>query len=282
MAAAPLGSLLSDTYTFCQKNWKPLVLGAVVFGTIMGVLQINMRRTMMERAGVMMQGVGLSAQDMQDLADRASQGDAVAAQKLAELGTANVGNMMTNQIGGMWNTLLPAFGISFIVSLLVGILSATYFILLALRGTQGTDAVIAGVPTYILPMVGLWIWSFLRSFAWLPFIGILFAIYYAPRFVAAPVYLIDQKKGITESVRLSIAATEYYWGKIAGNMIVFGLIWVVISLICGLVLSAIFGGSFFTPWFMAMINQIFAGSGAVFAMGIAKTVIHNPLRPAKA
>ncbi len=263
-----------------------MVAGALVFGTVMAVLQVNLRKTVMERGSVMMENLGANADQFKQLMDKANGGDSDAAQELAkqmaDLGSKNAADMVGAQMAGVAKGMFPSLGMAAVLSALVGVLSATYFILLALR-QQSADVVASSIPSLALPMIGLWIWTFIRSFAWIPLIGVVFALYYYPRFLAAPIFLVEQDKGVFDSVKMSLQSTEYYWGKIMGNVLTLGLLFVIASIICGLVIGAIFGpASYVTIWATSVISQIFAGIGSVFAMKLAKTVMANPLRPARA
>jgi len=90
----------------------------------------------------------------------------------------------------------------------------------------------------ILPLFGMFLWVIVRSFIWIPFIGILIAIILGPRFILSPLYLLQQKKGVIESVSQSYKATPRILGKIMGNLLVAGLLSGIVSGI----LSWIIGG----------------------------------------
>lgn len=280
MAATPLGSLLSDTWSFTQKHWMPLAVGAVVFGLVMGVFQVNLRNSVSSRVGMMMEDVGMNADKMQDALRNMQAGDEEAMEEfgkqVAGMEGADVEAMMRKQAKGAFSAILPAVGLSALVSFLVSIAGMAYFLGVALKPEMKTaDAAKQAVAT-TLPLLGLWVWAFLRSFAWIPFIGVIFAIYYMPRFIAAPLYLVEQKKGVLESVTMSIAATKFYWGKIIGNAIVLGVIFAVISIVVGAVIGMVVGGSA-AALVMAVVSQFLAGVGTVFGVQLAKTVMHNPI-----
>ena len=72
----------------------------------------------------------------------------------------------------------------------------------------------------LLPLMGVNIWSVLRSFAWIPLLGLIPAIILGPRFFLSSLILIQEHKGIRESVRESYRRTKGYWWKIFGNTLI--------------------------------------------------------------
>jgi hypothetical protein len=73
-------------------------------------------------------------------------------------------------------------------------------------------------------MLGLNLWLFVRSFVWIPILGIIVAIIIGPRLSLAPVILVTEKKGVFESASLSYQRTRGWWDKIVGNTIVVCLV----------------------------------------------------------
>lgn len=102
----------------------------------------------------------------------------------------------------------------------------------------------------LLPLFGVHLWAHFRSFGWLLILSYMFAklglrfkdmnnellsgalaimtigcalagiicsIVFSPRFIAAPLLYLREKKGIRESVESSLRRTKGYWGKIVGN-----------------------------------------------------------------
>lgn len=282
MSATPLGTLLSDTIGFASKNWKPVVIGALVFGSLMTGIQVNLRHSVVNSVGTAMEGLGTNAGRLKEIMDKAGQGDQEAAAEMArqmqELG-GEADDLLQQQALGAMMGMFPSLGKSMVLSIIITLLSVTYFFIVALRPSQSLSSTIGVIPGLLLPMLGLWLWTFIRSFVWVPIIGIIPAIIYYPRFIAAPIYLIEQKKSVFDSVTMSMAATRFYWGKIVGNMIVFGICCFVITLVVGMVLSMAFGSmSLLATWGSAVVGQVLAGVGTAFAVMLAQSLIKNPVR----
>lgn len=282
MAAAPLGTLLSQTSSFTQKHLQTLLIGSVVFGLVTGALHMNLQKTAMNGMNTMMQGMETGAGSMQDVMERMQAGDEQAAEEFARQMEAmgeDGQEMMKRQAMGMMGAMLPAVGMSVLVTMLVSLLAMTYFTLVALSPEKSLGDIVSSMPAVLVPMVGLWVWTFMRSFAWIPFIGIIFALVFMPRFIAAPIYLIEQKKGVLESARLSMQATRFYWGKIMGNIIALGLLVIVASVVLGIV-TAMIPGTMVGGLAMSVAQQFFVAVFTVFSVQLARTIMQNPVQVA--
>ena len=282
MAATPLGTLLSQTSSFTQKHLQTLLIGAVVFGLVTGALHMNLQQTAMNRMNIAMEGMETGAGSMQDIWEKMHAGDEQAAEEFEKrmLATGEGGEeMMKRQAMGLMGAVLPAVGMSMLVTLIVSFLAMTYFSLVALYPERSLADIVSSMPAVLLPMIGLWFWTLIRSFAWVPFIGIIFALVFMPRFIAAPLYLIEQKKGVLESVRLSMQTTRFYWGKIMGNIIALGLLVVVASVVLGIV-TAMIPGTMVGGLVMSVAQQFFVAVFTVFSMQLARTLMLNPVQVA--
>ena len=120
-------------------------------------------------------------------------------------------------------------------------------------------------------MIGLQIWIFLRSFAWIPILGVLLAIVLGPRFILAPVILIKEKKGVFASASASFERTKGYWGKIFGNMFVVA----IVGVISVAILSRIAGvlGMEVAVVVTALLSQVFIAYLITFATKLAVSIM---------
>jgi hypothetical protein len=185
---------------------------------------------------------------------------------------------MGQQLFGAFGRMLPALGIAFLLSILVGIIAWTYFAILALRGTLDPMMIARQTPGLILPMIGLAMWVMLRSFLWIPIIGIIPAIFLLPRFVASIVYLVRDSKGVLESARLSYGATAGYWGKIWGNWIAAGLLMLFTAIVANIVIAivAVMSHSLVGIWGLNVVQQLLSAFSVVFSIKLALTIMENP------
>ncbi len=109
--------------------------------------------------------------------------------------------------------LLPRILFTYVAMAILSFLAMIYFFILALQSDMKPDwgQVFDRLPPLLFPMMGLYIWIFIRSFTWIPILGIFTSIYYFPRFALSNVLLAEQRKGIRESARQSMRLSRGYW-----------------------------------------------------------------------
>ena len=163
-----------------------------------------------------------------------------------------------------------------LVSWLVSLLAYAYYALVAVEGkdVQGT---FARAKSSMLPLFCVNFWAMLRSFVWIPILGLIPAIILGPRFVAAPLVHLTEGKGVTASVSESYSRTRGYWPKIVGNMLVAILVALVASIVVDMVLALLF--SSLLP-VMAVAKQLVMQASTafltVFSVRLSHTILRNP------
>jgi hypothetical protein len=289
MAAVPLGSLLSQSWSQFRASLTPILIGAVVFGTVMAVMQMYVQQDVQRSAGTLMEGMGIDPVRMEELGRLAEAGDEAALQEMmAGLDTVTQqlegmteeeqAAFMGRQLFGAFSDMLPALSVVVLLSMLVGIIAWTYFAVLALKGTLDPMMIARQTPGLIFPMIGLSIWVILRSFIWIPIIGIIPAVILLPRFVAAIVYLVRDGKGVLESARLSYGATAGYWGKIWSDWIVLGILLLVVAMVVNIVIGivAALSHSLVGIWGTSVVQQLLSAFAILFSVKLALTIMENP------
>lgn len=302
-----LGQLLSSSLAFVRSCWKPILIGAVIFGTAGGVVA----GTVAGGAAFGMKGVvndmGIDVEKMEELSMRLKNGDDTAMAEMEALLDENVGAMgdeaQAMMAGKMLAVFAPFIGVAAVLGILIAVLSHAYFLLLALSPKADAMTILKKTPALFFPLLGLWIWMFLRSFTWIPIpillipvIGLplssistipafIIGIILAPRFALSPVIMLKQKKGIMESVRLSYDGTKGYWGKIVGNMIVAALCVMLAGIVAGIIVGILgFMAPMLGVWLNAIVKEVLSAFTVVFAVQLATTLLSNPMTavPAKA
>ncbi len=271
-----LGNLLTQSYQYSVAHWQTILIGAAVFGVVIGVSQVMFGI----QAMTAVDQLGMRAQEMQELSMRVQQGDETALVELEALMNSmddeGTQEEMRGQVMMAVKKMLPALGVSLLVSILVFILSQAYFILLAVEG-KDAQAIVSRLPQVVLPLLGVSVWAFLRSFIWIPFIGIIPAIILGPRFIASSYILLTEKKGVMESVSASYSRTTGYWAKIVGNCLVVMIIGWAVMLVSAMVLGMLF---FALPLVAAVGNQVvahvFMAFAFVFGVNLSRTVLAHP------
>jgi len=270
--AASLGTLFSDTFAHLQKNLITIAVGVVVFGVIMAGMNWYMAGQVKGTFGMM----GIDTNRMEELAKQAESGDQAALQEMMGEVQKNFGNLeesdMENLATSMYSKMGPVALFFGLISALVFMVAMTYYTVVALKSSdvQGT---VSDVLKLLLPMIGLQIWMFLRSFAWIPIAGPILAIVLGPRFILAPVILIREKKSVFESASLSYARTKGYWGKIFGNMFVVAIVGVISVAILSRIASVL--GTEVAIVVTALLGQVFVVTVITFATKLAVSILNG-------
>jgi hypothetical protein len=268
----PFSSLLSESWTFVQKHILVLAVGAIIFGLLSGILNWNFGMHSQKMMGV-------DPQRMQELSDRARNGDGSAQEEMMKtifgegaMPTTDeeAAAMIRNRMSMGFFSALPVIGLSVLISIVISVLAGTYFMIVAIHSLDDVGSAFSKTASVVVKVLGLWIWCALRSFIWVPFIGIFLAIYFGPRLALAPIYLLEKSKGITESARLSMKTTDGYWWKIFSNSFLMGLILFVVSIVASGILNALG----ILPFLLTPIVTMFLTSFAVvFTVNLSHSIL---------
>jgi hypothetical protein len=121
------------------------------------------------------------------------------------------------------------------------------------------------------------LWAMLRSFIWIPLIGLIPAIILGPRFIAAPLIHLMEGKGITASVSDSYSRTKGYWAKIVGNVIVIAVVTMIAAFIVSMPLSMAFSAMSVVGGVMQQIvSQAAMACMTVFTVRLSHTILQHP------
>jgi hypothetical protein len=280
----PLGGLLSETFAYCKAHWQPLAVGVVVFGVVTGVVSASLAAT---AGGAMVQGMdqmGLDTERMQQLADRMEQGDETAMDELEGLLADEFDGMTDDQVAGrvggpvagMMATMVPAIGVSLVITWILSLLAFAYYAIVAVEG-KDVNGTLARVKSAFFSLFLVNLWTMLRSFIWIPILGLIPAIILGPRFVAAPLIHLTEGKGVTASVSDSYRRTRGHWAKIVGNVIVAALVAFVVTIVVDMVLGLLLMAS--PPAMLIakqIVSQAVAAYMAVFTVRLSHTILQHP------
>jgi len=274
-----LGTLLSGSWKTFTAYKKPILTASVVFGLVLFGLQAVLAE---KTVGSMEKQFG-NIQQMQELTERIEAGDQEAFQemmmKMGMVGDDGEINeeALEDAATGLIGKTLPMFGLFFVTMMVLTLISSTFYFVLAIEGSQDFMATLRKVPSLIFPMLGVWIWSFLRSFAWIPVLGIIPAIIIGPRLIMSSVILVQEKKGVFECVSLSYARSKGYWGKIVGNSIVSALVVMIAMLLISvgvgfIAASSEMGGAIAG----AILQSATTAYATIFIVKLSNTISANP------
>lgn len=280
-----LGTLWSDSWSFFQKHFIVLLIGAVVFGAVTGYMNAKATKRGHEFASTMMNSMGVQGmpsqekiQMMTELSLKAMQGDADAQAQLEAMSgeMEQMADQMENameKVGSPEKLAAGMFagylGTAFLIGMLLSILSTAYYLTVAVFGNATVGSAVTMTLNNVVKIFLLWLWIFIRTFAWIPFVGIVTSIILGPRFVRAPLHLLEGKKGVMQSASMSYSETVGHWGKIFGNMLATGIVvWVIAGIAMGIM------GSFgmLGILFAAVVAQLATAFLMVFGMQLARTL----------
>lgn len=94
--------------------------------------------------------------------------------------------------------------------MLISCVAFVTFLIVLSRPATSRMSVVHALPMMLVRYVGLFLWISVRSFAWIPFIGPIICLWYAPRFLRAPGMLVSGT-GILQAVQLSLMKTRGAW-----------------------------------------------------------------------
>lgn len=220
----------------------------------------------------------------------------VAVFALAQFALVSSSSALTSSID---NVVLTASILS-IFALLINLAGSAYFWILAVRDTKDTAAIANEVPRLLLPLFGTWLWSFFRSYGWVAFLAsfllpfspnggvavllvcmavVSFAamLLILPRVSFASLILIEEKKGVFESVQLSMDRTNGYWGKIFGNMLLMGICLIPIVFLVGIVVGILSSvAPVIDPVVQSALSLFISAFFTIFTVKLGRTVMAHP------
>lgn len=248
--------ILTEAFDLVKQQLMPLLIGAVVFSAITALIAGGF--------AIGAAGMGLSRfeqrmeeyqQRLEAANQRLAAGDSAALDELA------LPDIEAEAVASGLVSALPTIMGGVIILVIVSIIARAYVTTVLIR--RPTDAVQAFklFQTDVIPLVLLWLWLVVRSFVWIPVIGWIYSLVVIPRFVAAPIFVLEQKKGITQSTRLSMDATTGAWLRVVLPCLAAAIITMIISgilggllgddgLLMGFVLTLI--GELLSAWVMAV------------------------------
>ena len=267
--------LLKKSYKHCLKIRTSMIIGAVVFGAALFVLQEGTANVIDRQISEYMMTLGIDPGRFEDLNDRMEAGDEEAFEEMLgemqrfteELGAMNPEQQtayFADQGKHIMVKLLPLQLLLLATTILISIIASAYYLVVGTRKDDDPIDSFKGAFNYILPMIGLVIWVNLRSFVWIPFVGLFTGLYYMPRFAFSGVILVRDKKGILESANLSMEAAKGHWLRIVLYSIGLLIVMVLVSLIAALLADFVGPFALFLMNIIGQLELIFAVVFIVF------------------
>ncbi|TSD00242.1 MAG: hypothetical protein Greene101449_260 [Candidatus Peregrinibacteria bacterium Greene1014_49] len=283
----PLGSLLSTSFQRCQQRLQPLALGVLLFGSLVAIVSTVANQRIEGHIMEGMRSLGVDQGRMMELQKKIQSGEeGVIEETMAEMNTmmGGVDSMSDDERNAMFQRegmammfrVLPVMSVGAFAWAVISLLATAYYLFFAVGKGKDAVEILSNSLHSVIPLLGVWIWSFLRSFAWIPLVGIIPAVILGPRFVLAPVILVTQNKCVTGSVSESYEKTRGFWGKIIGNMLVLCLILLVISWAISLVtLPIALTSRVLSIWIHSVVQQGTMAYGMMFLVLLTKTIVEQ-------
>lgn len=267
-----------------MKSWSdfqrlilPLAIGAVVGGALLAAVQLSLSKS--AKDALFLGDFGPERSNIEDLQRQIAEGGPDLGslreelERISEEAQREGFNPVSSAAIGRFSAKA---GAAILLGQLIHIAAFTYFLIIILAGKSLTvEKALRKTGQVYLPMIGLTLWIALRSFIWIPFIGIITGIIFLPRLAFAPIlYLTEQQKGVLAASSESYAKTSGHWGKIFGNLFLFGLIVAVVLMLLGIVTSIL--GSVLSPIASSILTLLGSAFGAAFLVRLGKTVTGKP------
>jgi hypothetical protein len=277
-----LTTTVHQTRDFVQKHLQPILLGAVIFGALnwgVSYALIGRQANMWaEKMGTHQQAAEEWGKKMEDLGGRMQRGEFgdvtdEQAQEMAR-GAAMEGMQAAGLSGGMLGGLMAGAGLTFLITMIISVIAKAYYTLIAVKGMKDVGETFNVSLKWAWPLFLLSIWIALRSFIWIPIIGFIIAIFLFPRFILAPIFLLEQGKGVMESAKMSYEKTKNDWLRILAVGLVIGVCTIIIMMIIGVVLGAL--GPMVGGVLRSMLSQIVSAVMMIAMILLGRSILAQP------
>ncbi len=270
-------TILNDSVALAQSLLLPLLIGAVIFGLLTAAVNTWTVKSSVSDLVSQSEKFQNNMEDLnrkiEDVNKRMAAGDTSALEELAANPPVAVPTAADMAAVSTAMKSLPTIVGGMILMILISIVAQAYGTVVIIRKVTDPTAAFSSFGESVMPLTLLWIWMMIRSFVWIPFIGWIIALVIGPRFVAAPIFLIEEKKGITESVRLSLKATTGAWWRIVLPCVIAGVVGAIAAGIVSGVLS-VFG--FLGVILAAVVSQFVAYWVLATGVVVARDVLTHP------
>jgi|GEM_PF-1483940 hypothetical protein len=222
--------LLIHTWALLAARWQSVLIGALSFTLLCAVTTAFTERSIAPIEDQLAGRLGITSQKLQDMVYEelrvasTTETGALYITQLARIeqerqrtGTGGIGvddNSSATVTAEYVVRVGPVILISFVVQAVIFFVATVFFLLLSTAGMRSAYETAQRLPRMILPMIGLTLWILVRSFIWIPILGLIAATYLFPRLALAPVMLASGETGVAASVHESMRRTKGHWWTI--------------------------------------------------------------------
>lgn len=307
-SADSLSQLLRASWQLFWEKKRPIIVGTALFGTLVALVGAVSYGRAERHVWDTMQRLGVDQREMLEMQRMLRSGDEEAVEEIMQAleSTTEPLEQMTDEERDaffaaegmrMMRSLLPLIGVGMLWWALMALLATGYFTFLALGSSNDPVALLQLALGKALSLLGVGVWAMLRSFVWIPILGIIPAlilgprfawililgivpaVILGPRFACSTVILLCDRVGVKDAVAQSYARTRGYWGKICSNMLLVALITSFISSLLNSTFAPLVRPSpVFGIWLHAVIQQLSLAFNTVFLVLLSKTVMEYPVK----
>lgn len=289
-SADSLSQLLRASWQLFWEKKRPIIVGAALFGTLVALVGAVSYGRAERHVWDTMQRLGVDQREMLEMQRMLRSGGEEAVEEIMQAleSTTEPLEQMTDEERDaffaaegmrMMRSLLPLIGVGMLWWALMALLATGYFTFLALGSSNDPVALLQLALGKALSLLGVGVWAMLRSFVWIPILGIIPALILGPRFACSTVILLRDRVGVKDAVAQSYARTRGYWGKICSNMLLVALITSFISSLLNSTFAPLVRPSpVFGIWLHAVIQQLSLAFNTVFLVLLSKTVMEHPVK----
>ncbi len=210
----PLPHFLVAVFGLLRRQWVSLLVSALCFAMMGAVAAafVERRISSVEERMAKEQSVTVDAfrNDMQNKIQSMTaemMNEFVVSEPGDTVGESDTLHAYVRDVGFFVLGLFLFFGfIAFIASL--------FYLILFVSGDAGASDALTALPLRVFPMIGVYLWMLIRSFLWIPIVGVPLSFYFAPRLSLAPVILASGEASVRRSVALSMKRTKGMWLQI--------------------------------------------------------------------
>lgn len=168
----------------------------------------------------------LSAMNIADLSQLSANDPLAALDQLSAFGPQGIEGQIALQefTLKLYTEALPVIIFTVLAIAVVWFLGMKYYLIATVKQHSSARAVLKSIAYYIVPELALSIWVLLRSFAWVPLLGPILALIFAPRFTLAGIYLVQDNLGIFTSAKRSFDQTRGHWWFIVRSVYITSIV----------------------------------------------------------
>lgn len=263
-------ALFRSTGTRVRSCLALVAAGAVVFALLFTATQWVIGARVQQQVWMHAQSDGIDAVRMEELGRRMEAGDEAAMNEMIavlEQGLSQVQGMTPEEQDAFYArksieiliAVAPLLALSLVLWCLIALVASTYFLVLGVEEPLTIGAAIRRTGAVFGPLLGVWFWSFLKAWGWLPVLvavpafllaqrfevwgvtagaALLVAscvplLLFGPRFALAGVLNLRDACGVHESIKRSFDRTQGYWSTVLGYLILEGLVLGIALVIVG-------------------------------------------------